>query len=252
MARIVGVIGGVGPLAGVDLHRKIISNTKAYKDEEHIPIVHISFSCDIPDRTEYVLHADCMKNPAEALFRIVKSMYAMGVEIVGIPCNSAHVPAIFSVLQESVQKEFGDALQLVHMVQEVLLHIKESVYDPLTVGVLATLGTYMCDTYKQVFEQENITVLYPETIEQKTRVHNSIYHPQYGIKALSHDISDYAKNILIEESKKLIDRGAQSIIMGCTEIPLAINQSNITVPLIDPTNILARVLVNYSDSSKLL
>jgi len=91
--KIIGIVGGMGPRAGLELHNKIILKTNATNDQSHVSVAHISFSNRIPDRTAY-LNNEVPENPAFAIKKIVKMLHEVGAQCIGIPCNTSHVPEI--------------------------------------------------------------------------------------------------------------------------------------------------------------
>ncbi|MDI9455038.1 MAG: aspartate/glutamate racemase family protein, partial [Spirochaetota bacterium] len=86
--------------------------------------------------------------------------------------------------------------------------------------------------------------------ESRERVHDAIYNQRYGIKARA-PVSREALTILIEEAYKLHERGAEALILGCTELPLALTGETISLPLIDPTVVLARSAILHTEPAKL-
>jgi aspartate racemase len=90
----IGVIGGVGPYAGLDFIRKIFSNTIASKDQDHLNCLLISCPSIIPDRTEFLLQGNG-ENPAYGLFESARCLYIAGVRYAVVACNTAHSCRIF-------------------------------------------------------------------------------------------------------------------------------------------------------------
>lgn len=248
MVNNIGIVGGVGPLAGIDLHVKIIKNTIAQKDQDHLPIFHISCSHLITDRTEYYLN-QTLKNPAIDMFTIITQLEQLQCKVIGIPCNSAHIPCIREPLEQMIQESnFSGDIELLHLVKEVGLHLKaRGIQRP---GLLATTGTVKSGLYKDVLEKMGIQVIVPATDEQVHKVHDSIYNPEYGIKSTS-SVTDASRSILLEETAHLKQAGAECIILGCTELPLALTQDMVDITLLDVTDILARALIQKSNPSKL-
>ncbi|MCJ7713906.1 aspartate/glutamate racemase family protein, partial [Candidatus Bathyarchaeota archaeon] len=87
---------------------------------------------------------------------------------------------------------------------------------------------------------------------QESLIHPAIYHPSYGIKTVSNPIHPQARENLIKGISFLKEEGAQAVILGCTEIPLAITEKKINdILLIDPTTVLARALIRFSNPEKI-
>lgn len=249
----IGIVGGVGPHAGVDLHVKIISNTVSTYDQDHLPIFHISMSHTIVDRTEY-LQGKVQSNPAYAIVEVIKKLHAMDCNIIGIPCNTSHAPVIRTIIDQEVDKLFSNTIRVVHMIEESALFVLDTFSNVKTLGILATMGTYRSLLYESVYKKFNFEILVPETEIKQEKVHSTIYHPEYGIKAQSTPVDQRVVDILVQEANALIARGAEILILGCTELPLAFTsvKDTISVPLIDVTNCLARALIKYSNPQKLM
>ena len=248
--KVIGIVGGVGPYAGLDLNTKIFDNTVSGKDQEHLEVYLLSRSPQIEDRTEFLLDSQ-LPNPAEGLFETIVKLEQLGAEIVGIPCNTAHSLKIFQPLREKIAQA-SLKIKLLHLIEETYHELQRQFPTIIKVGLLSTKGTYVSGVYSQVLEREQkYQVLIPSEMQQD-EVHQAIYHPDFGIKAYSNPVTKPAIETLTRVSNDLIAAGAEAIIMGCTEIPLALKPKTLPVPLIDPTNILARALVSQAAPEQLL
>lgn len=247
--KIIGIVGGVGPFAGLDLQRKIAGQTIAHKDQEHLTVLSLSRPSDIPDRTEYLL-GRVAQNPAFPLAAQVKLLAQMGARVVGIPCNTAHAFPIWDVLQRELGQTDGRPC-LLHMIVEVGRFLQTQAPAVHTVGILSTSGTYQAGTYPQVLKSAGFTAVTPTPAMQENQIHPAIYHPQYGIKARGF-VTPQARANLLAGVAALQAQGAQAVLLGCTEIPLAITEREVDgTPMIDPTLILARALVREANPAKL-
>ncbi len=249
-SKVIGIVGGIGPYAGLDLNRKIFDQTAAHTDQEHLKVVLFSSSVDIPDRTEYLL-GQVQINPAEAIFKILQNLESIGAEVAGIPCNTSHAPEIFDVLMKKI-KGNGSHIEVVHMIKEVAFFIKEYFPGVERLGILATNGTVHSGVYTRILEPEGFEVIYPDKDVQYSKVHPSIYDPYYGIKSRPNPVTDTAKEDIEKAAKHLIDQGCDGIVLGCTELPLAIKDNKIAhKPVFDATLILARSLIRKVAPEKL-
>ena len=247
---IIGIVGGVGPYAGLDLARKILNETKAKRDQDHLSIALLSFPEEIEDRTSFLSHQTNI-NPAYAIFSIIRKLEKLGAKVVGIPCNTAHAPPIFDLIVENLEKANSD-VKLVHMIVEVARFIKKKHRRIQNVGVLSTTGTYKTKVYPNILEGEGFTVILPDEDVQENIVHRSIYDPINGIKAQSDPVSEFAKGKLRESIDHLQKKGAEAIILGCTEISMAVQDRIIRKNIIiDPSLILARALIREANPEKL-
>jgi aspartate racemase len=242
MNKMIGIVGGVGSYAGLDLIRKIYDLTGARSDQEHLPVSMLSIPHKILDRSGF-LAGEIDENPAYSIAEIITSLHKTGAEIIGIPCNTAHAPQIFGTIVKSIPGE----CTVVHMIEEVASYIKENFPDIKKVGVLSTNGTYFSNVYPATCSKFGIEVIQPSLEMQTIIVHPAIYDPYYGIKAQSNPPTDLAKSHLLFVASSLASLGAEAIILGCTEIPLAIGQDRIGNSIvIDATSILARALIKRS------
>ncbi|MBN2861114.1 MAG: aspartate/glutamate racemase family protein [Sphaerochaetaceae bacterium] len=234
--------GGVGPAAGVDLHRQIISLTPTDgSDQDHLRVIHLSFSDLIPDRTE-ALKGGYGAVAAQRMAEMVNQAYYLSHKfnseaVVGIPCNTFHADPIFSVFRESILPE----LELINMIDETLLSITKKFPGGEKVGILSTSGTRSMGIYTQKLEHSGFTAL---QVEDQESITQAIYNSHWGIKAKSGP-SDQNRKILDEAVTELREKGAQTIILGCTEVPLVLTGTEYQgITLIDPMHLLAKALVH--------
>ncbi|SEG36117.1 cysteate racemase [Sphingobacterium lactis] len=236
----IGIVGGVGPLAGVDIVKKIIEETNARRDQDHLPVLLSSQSHRIADRTEYLL-GKVMENPGVAIAEIARELEQAGATVLGVPCNTAHAPRIFDVIKEQLHAS-GSNAKLLNMIEETANFISEH-YPQASVGVLSTIGTRNTGQYKNVLERYGLTCVEPNDALQE-KIHAAIYDETYGIKAYSSPVTNRAHDELVAAIQELKGQGAQVIILGCTELPLALREkSYYGLPVVDPNRILARALI---------
>jgi len=239
MTRIIGIVGGMGTYAGIDLLRKIADNTGASKDQEHLPVTMISHPEKILDRTEYFF-GEVDENPGFAIAEIISDLRKLGACVFGIPCNTAHVPEILQPVLDIIPAK----CTFVNMIGEVAAHIADSYPDASNVAILGTNGVYKSKVYDIYLEEKGLNTIYPDDETQFNMVHPAIYDREYGIKALSEPVSERARVDLLAVVRMLIAEGAQAIVLGCTEIPLAIREKAIEfVPIIDANDVLAKAIV---------
>lgn len=241
----IGIVGGIGPYAGIDLLKKVYDNTKANSDQEHLDVALISMSSSINDRTEYLTDQN-IDNPAYAIVEVLRKLEKIGVTVAGIPCNTAHSKEIFNIIIEELMKS-KSKLKLLNMIEETISFIDSNCPNVSKIGVLSTTGTYKSKVYYKALNTANYEVVLPPIEIQEAFIHDAIYNTEYGIKSRSNPISFQAIENLHKGLKYLKEEGAEAVILGCTEIPLAIPQKEIFgLITIDPTNVLARALIkNY-------
>ncbi|MDR0599621.1 MAG: amino acid racemase [Treponema sp.] len=247
-APVIGVIGGVGPYAGLEFIRYIFNNTRAVKDQDHLNCMLVSCPSLIPDRTGYLLSGG--ENPAQGLFESAAMLCRAGARCAVVACNTAHSERIFGPFRARAAESLPD-LQMVNMLETCALHIKEESPRCTRIGLLATKGTHQSRVYHEYLrEDEGFTLLEPEQ-PGREKIHEAIYNERFGIKAHSHPVKPQARNHIIYEIYRLVDRGAQAVILGCTELPLAVSAGDFSVPVIDPGELTARRLIALTAPEKL-
>ena len=246
----IGIVSGVGPYAGVDLLRKLLDNTLANSDQEHLDTALLSLPSGILDRTEYLLGKE-KKNPAFAIAEVILELEELGAKVAGIPCNTAHAEGIFGVIQDQLHRA-GSSIEVLHMINETVSFIASTFPHITRVGVLSTTGTYLSGVYNKALKLRNYEVVLPTMEIQETTIHPAMYDPVYGIKAVANPVHPLARENLLKGFSYLKKQGAQAVILGCTEIPIAIPEPEIEDMItIDPTLVLARALIHSVNPEKL-
>ncbi len=217
---VIGILGGMGPAATVELFRRIVSTTPARCDQDHIPIV-IDNNPKIPDRGPFILNG--RPDPRPALCHSARRLEKMGASFIAMPCNTAHV--FLPYLQQAVRIPFLD------MITETAQIITEPV-----VGLLATETTVHTKLYHKACAARGIDVLPPEPNDQI-----SIMKAIYAIKSGCFDLA--IKRDLRAISTRLHQQGAQALIVGCTELSLVVHQRDFDWPLYDALDTLAEAAV---------
>jgi aspartate racemase len=245
---IIGIVGGVGPLAGLDLQAKIVTQTLAGRDQEHLPVISVSWPGPIADRTEYLL-GRVAENPAHAIAAQLRLLASMGATVAAIPCNTAHAPAIFDLVREGVAG-FERPLRLLHLIDETAAHLAAHHPDLRAAGVLSTTGSWRTRLYPEALAGRGLRVVAPDAALQET-VHAAIYDPAHGIKSAGR-VTARARADLERAIVALRAAGAQAVILGCTELPVAFPERVWDgLPLIDPTLVLARALIREARPERL-
>jgi len=254
MEKIIVIGGGVGPMAGVALHAKIIENTLTDgRDQTHLAVLHFSRSPDVPDRTAFLLGEE-RTNPAEGMARTFAAAWAslreLGQDGVGgVPCNTFHAPEIFDPFL-GILAEQGVRIPVVHMLEETLRLLGEARPKARRIGVLSTTGTRKTGIYRRLLERKGLECLeVPES--GQAAVQEAIYDREWGIKAAS-PVTARARERMIEFAGLLSGMGAEVVILGCTEIPLALPEKELNGTfLLDPVTALARALIREASPRKL-
>lgn len=225
MKRTIGIIGGMGPMATADLFKKITAMTEAASDNDHLHVL-IDSNTAIPDRTEAILHGG--GSPVYELCRSAKRLISIGADVLLIPCNTAHY--FYHEVAACVEQP------VLHMIRETAatLHMQ----GITKAGLLATDGTVQSGVYTDALEKYGITPVLPDSYGQQ-KVMELIYQ---GIKA-GIKLDSRGFQAVLEE---LLARGAQTLILGCTELPIAFELYHIQLPCIDPTSVLAQKAIELA------
>lgn len=246
---IIGVLGGMGPYAGLDLVQKIFDETLAGSDQEHLPVALLSYSHRIEDRSAYIL-GNIAHNPAHAIADVAACLERLGVRIAGIPCNSAHAPAIYDVLCHTLRTS-GRTIRLLHLIQEAVRFVREAMPHVQCIGPLSTLSVHRTGLYRDAIKAAGMDAIMPDAAVAEN-VHGSIFAPGTGIKAQSNPVTDEARQLVLDGVRHLRDKGAQAVILGCTELPLAVTETYWKgILLVDATRALARALIRETYPEKL-
>ena len=241
--KMIGIVGGMGPYAGLDLVKKIFDLTQANQDQDHVPLAMISVPHKITDRTKF-LEGETDINPGIEISNIVRKLSDQGASVIGMPCNTAHSPKIINEVYNSIP----EGITFVNMVSEVIKFIKEEYPDIERVGILATTGTMKAGVYNKELINNDLKPILLSKENQKKLIDQAIYDKDFGIKSISNPVQDIAKRKIHLAIESLIENKAEVVILGCTELPLAVNAASVkTIPLIDSTMILARSLLFKSN-----
>lgn len=223
--KIIGILGGMGPLATVELFKRIVLKTPAKEDQGHPKII-IYNNPKIPDRTAYILGKG--ENPLPKLIDSAKKLEKWGASFIIMPCNTAHFFA------EEIQKTVG--IPLINMVEETAEYIQK--LGLKKIGLLATDGTIRGMVYHKALLKRGIEIALPDRKGQK-EVMKGIYG---GIKAGNLELG---KELLLKVAKKL-EKRSEGIIAGCTEVSIALSEGDLKVPLIDPMDVIAEKAVRLA------
>jgi aspartate racemase len=226
--KTIGILGGMGPEATLKLFGKIIANTPAAKDQEHLRVV-IDSNPKVPDRTAAILGGGA--SPVPAMQAGIAALKRAGADFVVIPCVSAHY------FLDELQRETG--LPILSMFDVTAEHIRQ--YHPpiRRVGMLATTGTLQGGRFRDTLQRSGIETLAPLEADQE-RVMAAIYEIKGAPGARSRDAIGAEIRAI---AGRLIQRGAQGVVAGCTEIPLVLNPGDLPAPVFDTLLLLARAAI---------
>ena len=243
--RTIGIVGGLGPFAGVDLVRKIIKWTKASKDQDHLPLMLHSFPGWIPDRSTFLLDRS-KPNPGEVIGEVMAQLARNGATVIGMPCNTAHSPFILGVALEHLHAT-GIEVKFVSIIESAVAHVSKICPQGGRIGLMGTLGTMQTRLYQDALEKAGHE---PVILDESgcALIQQAISDQTFGVKACSDPVTPKARQILLDAAHRLIDeKHVSAVVLGCTEIPIAITESVIgETPVVDVTTVLAQELIRAS------
>jgi aspartate racemase len=246
----IGIVGGMGPLAGADLFEKLVRNVAAERDQDHLPVVLMSYPHRLPDRTAF-LSGNSAHSPAPAIANILRSLDRLGVQVAGMPCNTAHAPVILEPVMTEMRRH-NCRVELVNMIGATVASLDEISPSPKRIGILSTAGTRRAGLFRDAVRRAGHTpVELPDDLHDAL-AHRAVYDVEFGIKRHSAAPTPESRAWIIEGVERLGGAGAEAVILGCTELPLAVSETyHEGMPLVDPATALARELIRRTYPERL-
>lgn len=198
---VVGVLGGLGPLASAVFQRRTVELTAADRDQDHLDMVVLTHS-STPDRTARILDAGAA-DPGPVLRADAELLARLGCEVIAVPCNTA---------QAFLRGEFADGLgvPLLDIVAVAAQEAAQRAGDTGAVGILATSGTLASGIYQDALAVHGARAVLTDEAEQ-AEVMRVIYEQvKAGLPGDAGAVLDLAD--------ALRDRGAGAVVLGCTEL----------------------------------
>ncbi len=221
--KTLGIIGGLGPMATAYFLQLITQMTDAVTDQEHIEVL-IHSKPSISDRTGFIL-GQSTRNPLPEMSAVGKSLATQGAEIIAIPCITAHY------FQQELENEIG--IPIINALTETALYLKER--NICKVGIMATDGTIQSKIFQNTLQAYGMEAYIPSRQSQQKVMHliyNNIKSGQPIEFTLFNEISE-----------DLFSQGADVILLGCTELSLIKNCTELPAGYLDVTEVLARKAV---------
>ncbi len=225
MKKTIGILGGMGPLATADLFRKIVLMTPASCDNDHIRVI-IDSNPQIPDRTRAILEGG--EDPVPQMLSALENLEKCNVSCIIMPCNTAHY--FIDRLREHAHTPFINML-------EVTAKRCAALFPGKTAGVWGTTGTLKTGLYTRALEQAGVKSVLPDEKGQQVLM-DLIYRVKGG-----ETLKDRAP--LAELMADMHAAGADYFILGCTELPIVVEQLNPPGDFVDPTAELARAAIAF-------
>ncbi len=230
----IGILGGMGPAATVDLMAKIVRLTKAARDQDHLPLVVMS-DPRVPDRVAPILEGR-EPSPAPAMIRGAEALRRAGAECLAIPCHTAHYWA--------TEITAATGLPIIHVVDAVLTELARRQIAEGPVGLLATAATLKADLYQSRLGRAG----YPCVLPGDDLMARTVLP---AIAAVKKDRISEAVPLLLEAVHGLKARGVGPVVLACTELPVAMaaargaGQHCLGDHCLDATEALARACLEW-------
>ncbi|WP_338663354.1 amino acid racemase [Pararoseomonas sp. SCSIO 73927] len=227
--RVLGVLGGMGPLASAEFMRQLTLLTPAERDQDHVPAILWS-DPRVPDRT--AARQGSGPDPLPALVRGIRGLEAAGCGAIAIPCNTAH--GWIDGMRAATR------LPILHIVEAAAEALRGQGIGPGPVGVMGTAGTLAMGLYQDGLRDGGWEVSVPTGEEMARLVTPGIALVKANRVAESH-------GPLAEAARALAARGARAVVLGCTEIPLGVAAGPaLPFPVVDTIEALARAAIRWA------
>lgn len=226
---LIGVLGGMGPLATVDFLHKLIVALPASRDQEHVPTIVWNVP-QIPDRQ--LALAGTGETPLPAMLAGIARLNAAGATRIVIPCNTAHL--WFDALTAD------SSVPLIHIADAALAALARATSPAGPIGLIATRGALRAEIYQARFAAQGIPFLTNTDAEL-----DELFTP--GCYAIKNYELERGGKLLEHAGRLLLERGASRLVLACTEVPIGLTHiSSELLPIsIDSTLALAEVCVAY-------
>lgn len=223
--RVVGVLGGMGPAATWDFCRRLLAATPVECDQDHLRVL---VDCDpsVPDRNAAL--AGEGPSPGPRLAAMARGLERSGAEVLCLPCNAAH--AFADAVRDAT------ALPFVDMIEATVDATRARAPAAARVALLATTATLDAGLYAAAFAAHGVEVT-PTRADARRRLMAAIYDVKRGAGL------DRPRAVLREVAAEAVAGGAQALVAACTEVPLALRQDDVEVPLIGSSDALAAAVV---------
>lgn len=226
--RLIGVLGGMGPLATVDFLAKVVAATPATRDQEHVALMAYQLP-QIPDRSAAILEGT--DAPFAPMLSGLQRLASAGAQLAVIPCNTAH--------HWYDRLSSAQPLRILHIADAVKRELQQRSPRPLRPAILATRGTLRSRIYENRLGTEVAPVALDEAAQ--TLVDEAIRAVKGGQRRV-------AAQAAREATERALALGAQVLILACTELPVAMADDPLLESCVDSTLALARLCVAESAS----
>lgn len=229
--KIVGILGGMGPEATVDLMQRIIRLTPALDDIDHIRCV-VDNNPKVPSRIKAIIEGDG-EDPGPCMADMGRRLETFGADFLVIACNTAHY--YYDAVQEAV------TIPVINLIDLVSQYVTAHYPDQEKIGILASPAVAMTGLYTQRFKKLNIRDIWPDPDAQ-----DSLFKVIKAVK--KGDTGTGVRAAYKKVCDNLLHKGAQTAIIACTE--LSALDSSLPIHTVDAAQVLAMEIVQVVKHSK--
>ena len=230
-AGLLGILGGMGPLAGAAFASRLVALTPVERDQDHVPAL-LCNDPRVPDRSSARLAQG--EDPLDAMLGGLRLLERAGATLIAIPCNTVH--------GWHGQMAAATALPILHIVDAAAEDLARQGIHRGRIGVMGTAGTLAMRLYQERLEGRGYDCIVPDAAEMEALV-------SPGIALVKANRVAEAYSPLAEAARNLRARGAAAVVLGCTEIPLGIQagpHAEIGLPLVDTIDALALAALRWA------
>ena len=223
LTPIVGILGGMGPAATADFLTKLVAATPARSDQDHLRVLLWS-DPRVPDRSAALLHDG--PDPTAWLLRGARRLADGGAELIAVPCNTAH-----AYLDPLVADTDLELVSIIDAAADAA--VDRGWRRP---GILATAGTVRAGLHQDALSVRGLESLVPSAEEQQ-QVDAVIAAVKAGRAGAAEE------SALVEVGVRLRERGADGLLSACTELVFVLDRTDPPLPVVDPADELAQLVV---------
>ena len=225
--KVVGILGGMGPEATIDLMNRVIKATPAEDDIDHIRMV-VDNNPKVPSRIKALIEGNG-PSPGPCLQEMARKLEAWGVDFLAMPCNTAHF--YHQEIQNAV------SIPVLDMISLTADAIVSAGKDIKTVGLIASTAVINLKIYKEALAAKNISLMAPgiECQDPLMSAIKTIKTCRYGSREIK---------ATQETARSLVQNGAQALLVACTELSILSGDIKAQVPIIDSSQVLAQAIIS--------
>jgi aspartate racemase len=224
---VLGVLGGMGPLATADFLAKLAARTPVSRESDHLTVA-VWSNPGIPDRTAALL--DEGPSPVPAMLDGIRRLTGLGAVLIAIPCNTAH--AFLPAVRRQTRVAFVDMIAA-----GVAASIRRQP-GISRLGVMATRGTRIARLYDRAAAAAGLVTINLEVEYQREAVDRAIALVKNGGNLVE------AAGAVAVAAEQLRVRGAEAVVLGCSELPIVSADAEGVLPVVDATAALADAVID--------